>query len=429
MESDWKWPGTAPDIVTQQVRIALGECRCPPWESASFGYPGTAPLPCAVRALAAAAAVNSNNIGDHSLAFRTEGREQTEYGFDGTQRMEREAISRLVRLAGGDPTEIGGYLTEGGTAANTAGMWMGRNYLRSLPGNERILIITTRLAHYSLLKAADLLGFTADDIVYSPCNQRGEMDIKALPELLYELQNSGYAKFLFVCTTGSTMQGSVDDIATINRMRSDRRILSEGTTSYLHVDAAFGGFVLPFLADPIPFGFDCGADSVTVDPHKMGGTPFGCGAILYRKEFAQFVTVKAPYLNSEEDWTINGSRNGANAAALWAVLQVHGYEELAERVQRCIRLRDYAADQIVAEVPYLRPHLGQTNQLCLEIVDHSVIDNLKRLVEGHPHYMHIAPFPKRFDNPTCQAGRALKMVLMPHHTEAMVDQFVRRIRL
>ena len=428
MESDWKWPGTAPDIVTQQVRIALDECRCPPWESASFGYPGTAPLQCAVQAMNAAIAVNSNNIGDHSLAFRTDGHEQTEHGFDGTQRMEQEAISRLVRLAGGEPTQIGGYLTEGGTAANTAGMWMGRNFLRSLDGDERILIITTRLAHYSILKAADLLGFSSSDIIYAPCNKQGEMDIEALPELLDELQNNGCTKFLFVCTTGSTMLGSVDDIKTINRMRSDRKILSEGTASYLHVDAAFGGFVLPFLADPVKFGFDCGADSVTLDPHKMGGTPFGCGAILYRKEFAQFVTVKAPYLNSEEDWTINGSRSGANAAALWAVLQAKGYEQLAARVQRCIQLRDYAAEQIATKVAFLRPHLGQTNQLCLEIIDHSVIDRLKKVVEGHPHYMHVAPFPKRFDDPNCQAGRALKMILMPHHTHGMVDRFVEKIR-
>lgn len=426
MKDPYSWPGQATELVMRDAQIALDECGCLPWEWASFGYPGRAPLPIALKALTLAQKINPNNIGDHSLPFRQAGYKQTEHGFDGTQRLEREAIARLAQLAGGDPSTIGGYLCEGGTTANLAGLWMGRNYLRTQPGAKRTVIITTRLAHYSILKAADILGFNPNDIIYAPCNRSGGISVCDITELASRLHSESVTGLLFVCTAGSTMMGSVDDVSQVNELRAGLRLA--GISTYIHVDAAFGGLVLPFLDKPVRFGFDQGADSVVIDPHKMGGVPFGCGAILYQEQYAGPVAVKAPYLNSEQDWTINGSSSGANAVALWAVLEEQGFNQLAKCVQQCIALRDYASEQL-DQVDHFQVHVGQTNQLCLEITDLSVVERLATRVCNHPYYMHVAPFPKRFDDPNCQEGRALKMILMPHHTKQMVDKFVRQVKL
>lgn len=428
MKSKWSWPpGQNKEAIISSLTAALDNCSCLPWDKPTFGYPGTAPLPISVEALRLVSTHNANNIGDHSLPFRQHGDEKTECGFDGTQELERQAIGRLVQLCGGNPNTIGGYFCEGGTAANIAGLWMGRNYLRSFK-KKLPIIITTTFAHYSIAKAADILGFNKNDIRYVGCNNMGEIDIDLLSQLLTSELHNGEQSFLFVLTAGSTMLGSVDNTRAVHKLRSNRKLMGSAK-SYLHVDAAFGGLVLPFLAKPIGFGFDCGADSVIIDPHKMGGVPFGCGAILYRATLARHVTISAPYLNSEHDNTINGSRSGAHAAAIWAVLQEQGYDQLAERVERCMELRQYAVMKL-SQIPHIKVHVGKTNQLCLEITGgKAVIDCIRQVVQDDPYYMHVAPLPKRFDVPSSSTGAAVKMILMPHHTKDMVDDFAEAIRL
>ncbi len=431
MKLNHHWP-SGPELLNttqihEQVAEQIKSCSALPWQNPSFGYPGTCPLEIALTVYQSVAATNSNSIGDHSLPFFPETHQddtqRSERGFLGTQKMEREAIRMLVRLCGGDDRQVAGYFCEGGTSANLAGMWMGRNFLRAKTRGENMLLVTTPLSHYSILKNANILGIPKKDIRYVGCTEDGQLDIDQLKALFcHERQADG---FLLVLTAGSTMMGSVDDIRAVNKARKE-----SGKATYLHVDAAFGGLVLPFLATPRPFGFDCGADSVTVDPHKMGGLPFGCGAILYRKRFSGYVTTTAEYLNSEKDWTINGSRSAANGAALWAVFSHHGYDGLSQRVQKCIELRDYAIEQLTM-LSYLEVSVGVTNQLCLFLPDDNVrTDIIKQRVEGDPFHMHMVMLPRDLTNPRSKAMKpALKMFFMPHHTKEHVDMLVRELTL
>jgi len=370
--------------------------------------------------------LNVNNIGDHSLPFH--GGDAVELGFEGAQRLEREAVGILVRLCGGNPASVAGYICEGGTIGNIAGMWMGRNSLTSQSDdNERVAVLTTSLAHYSVVKASDVIG--TGKVKYVGCNASGEISIELLEMNIRELHDQGSCNlFIIVLSAGSTMIGSVDDVGSVHSLRL--RLEAElGIKTYLHVDAAFGGFVLPFLSNPIAFGFDSGADSVVVDPHKMGGVPFGCGVVMYRSAIADTVTRPANYLNSESDHCFNGSRSGAMAAALWSSLHHYGYDSLCSRVQDCIRLRDHAVAKL-SEIKYLKTIVGKTNQVCLLPINNpGIVNAMTRIIQGDPYFMHMATLPGDLADPQSDPVPATKMILMPHHEEWQVDQFVSDINL
>ena len=68
------------------------------------------------------------------------------------------------------------------------------------------------------------------------------------------------------------------------------------------------------------------ADSITIDPHKLGYIPYPAGAVLY-KDWRSRLTIKfdAPYVSNGDmqkstevflgQWTLEGSRPGAAAVS------------------------------------------------------------------------------------------------------------------
>ena len=79
---------------------------------------------------------------------------------------------------------------------------------------------------------------------------------------------------------------------------------------FFHVDAAFGGMVIPFLDDPIPFDFALpGVTSIAVDPHKMGMSTIPCGCLLTRDyEILNTLNIDTPYLTVKQGSTLGGTR-------------------------------------------------------------------------------------------------------------------------
>ena len=103
----------------------------------------------------------------------------------------------------------------------------------------------------------------------------------------------------------------------------------------IHVDAAYGGFfrlIADDGADGVyadPFAAIAQCDSVVIDPHKHGLQPYGCGAVLFKDpRVIRFYTHDSPYtyFTSEDlhlgEISLECSRSGAAAAALWLTLQV-----------------------------------------------------------------------------------------------------------
>ncbi len=155
-----------------------------------------------------------------------------------------------------------------------------------------------------------------------PQDGLGRMDLDALAE---RLRAGGDGTV--VATLGSTALGAIDDVSSIADLCAEYGWR-------LHVDAAYGGF-FTLLADgtapgvdPASFASVNQAASVVVDPHKHGLQPYGCGSVIFADPgVGRIYRHDSPYtyFTSADlhlgEISLECSRAGAAAAALWATLQ------------------------------------------------------------------------------------------------------------
>lgn len=244
--------------------------------------------------------------------------------FPATAEIEQEAIQMLGSLLS-HPKAVG-HVVSGGTEANIMAMWAARN----LRNNNRREIVAPESVHLSFEKAADLLNLK---LIKVKLDGDFRMD---LDDAERKISNRTCA---VVAVAGTTGLGVVDPIAELSEMA-----LSHNVT--LHVDAAFGGFVLPFLNE---LGFNApdfdfklpGVCSITADPHKMGMAPIPAGGILLRDQvMMKAVGRHVSYLagGETEQTTVLGTRPGAASLAVWALLKHMGREGYRKVVERCMKL-------------------------------------------------------------------------------------------
>lgn len=238
--------------------------------------------------------------------------------------LESETIRTLGSLLH-NPQAVGAIVS-GGTEANLLAMWTAKN---RAPREKREVVLPVT-AHFSFDKAAGMMDLT---LIKIPVDADNRVRIDDFRKAI------GPRTMALVGIAGTTGLGAVDPLYQISEIAKEQDI-------YLHVDAAFGGFVLPFLdaagyphADTA-FDFTLpGVDSITIDPHKMGRSPIPGGCILYRNdEIAGHSATDVTYLagGHTRQRTILGTRSGASVAAIWSILQLHGFDGYTAIVRSCM---------------------------------------------------------------------------------------------
>ncbi len=227
-----------------------------------------------------------------------------------TSYLEKEVISELAAMIG--YKKFLGHLTSGGTVANLEGLWISRMI------NPDGIFAICENAHYTHTRLSGVLNFQYELI---QMNSRGKIDLNHLEENLKKKKIT-----TVIATLGTTGFGALDDIDEIIKLRTKYNFR-------LHVDAAYGGFykilannkselINRRIFDRMKF-----ADSIVIDPHKHGLQPYGCGSIIFKDpSVGKFYKHDSPYtyFTSKElhlgEITLECSRPGASAAALWATI-------------------------------------------------------------------------------------------------------------
>jgi glutamate/tyrosine decarboxylase-like PLP-dependent enzyme len=255
------------------------------------------PHPVAVASYLAAMMVNPNN---HALDAS-----------QATSPMEVEVVADLARMFGLAEPSLG-HLTSSGTIANLEALWVARELH---PGKA---VVHASDAHYTHGRMCQVLGVESREVASLP---DGSADLDAI-----EAQLRTGEVGTVVLTAGTTGVGAVDPIHEALGWR-------ERFGVRIHVDAAYGGFFSLLagtgLVPEEPYRAIGGCDSVVVDPHKHGLQPYGCGAVLFADPgVGRFYVHDSPYtyFTSDElhlgEISLECSRAGAAAAALWMTLQV-----------------------------------------------------------------------------------------------------------
>ncbi len=227
-----------------------------------------------------------------------------------------------------------GAFCSGGTVANITALWLARNRMfapdgefrgiaqeglaRSLKhrGIDGIAILVSERGHYSLGKAADLLGIGRDQLVKVKTAENNRIDMQALRLACRQLQEQNIRPLALVGIGGTTETGNIDPL----EQMAD---LAEELGCHFHVDAAWGG---PTLFSDTHRHLLSGierADSVTIDAHKQLYVPMGAGMVVFKDPTAvSAIEHHAAYIlrHGSKDLgshTLEGSRPGK-------ALLVHG---------------------------------------------------------------------------------------------------------
>ncbi|PSP89398.1 tyrosine decarboxylase MfnA [Halobacteriales archaeon QS_4_66_20] len=206
--------------------------------------------------------------------------------------LEAEAVEKLGAIAG--LSEPAGYVSSGGTESNIQAVRIARNRADTDEPN----VVAPTSAHFSFRKAAELLGV---ELRTAPT-----VDHRADADAVAELIDDDTVAVVGVA--GSTEYGVVDPIPALSELATDAGALC-------HVDAAWGGFYLPFTDHDWHFGH-ADVDTLTIDPHKAGRAAVPAGGLLARSEsLFDDLAVDTPYLESTAQITLTGTRSGAGVAS------------------------------------------------------------------------------------------------------------------
>ena len=332
-----------------------------------------------------------SNLGDPGL-------------FKGTKATEDKTIQIIGKLLNLDKAY--GNIVTGGTEANIMAIRAARNHARNYKGIKDGEIILPRSAHFSFKKAADMMNLK---IIEADLDENYKIDVDSIKKKITD------KTVAIVAIAGTTDLGLIDPIEEISKIAYENNI-------FFHVDAAFGGFSIPFLKNigyeypEFDFKLD-GVSSITVDPHKMGLAPIPAGGIIFRKkEYLEVMAVDSPYLTVKTQSTIVGTRLGASTVATYALLKYFGksgYSKMArELMENTYFLRD-SLKEIGYEV-IVEPELNIVAFNHPEKSPEKLSDELEKI---NGWKVSVANCPK-----------AIRIVLMNHVTKTHLKEFLNDLK-
>jgi len=239
-----------------------------------------------------------------------------------------------------------GIFTTGGTQSNLQALLLARG--QQVAPLERLRILASGDGHFSVQKAARMLGLGDEAVVPVRVDRSRRMDPAALSAALADTVAAGGVPMAVVATAGTTDFGAIDPLPEV-------AALAKAYGAWFHVDAAYGGGL---LVSPRRRGWLEGielSDSVAVDYHKTWFQPVSCSALLVRDgSTLGHVTWHADYLNPKDsahpnqvDKSLQTTRR-FEALKLWMTLRVMGADAIGEHLDTVIDLADAVGAELTA---------------------------------------------------------------------------------
>lgn len=297
-------------------------------------------------------------------------------------KIERKAIRSLSRMVG-FPSSSEGHFTSGGTIANFEMLYRAKMAWARKSSKPWTLIVPES-AHYCWEKGVRVFGGPNDTLTKIPLDAGGVMDVQALQQTLRRVSQS-HQILGVVSVLGTTELGVFDPLDRIQEVL-DETGRTLGTPIWHHVDAAYGGFFLSLIGRATPKTLSQSqvnalkalrrADSITLDPHKLGYVPYASGAFLCRKPKQYSNTVlDAPYLDYKHHrdpgpFTLEGSRTVAGPLAVLLTDRTIG---LSQKGLGVILEKTLQSAQNLAELlqegtgQFLLLDVERTNILCFSL--------------------------------------------------------------
>ncbi|MCG2826968.1 MAG: tyrosine decarboxylase MfnA [Thermoplasmatales archaeon] len=309
--------------------------------------------------------------------------------YPGTKKLEKKVIGMLGGFL--HNRNACGHVTNGGTESNITALWIAKKITKKKE------VIFPESAHFSFHKACDLMDLKPVEISLDE-NYRMRVD-----EVEDKISNNTAC---VVGVAGTTELGVVDPIDKLSDICNGK--------TFLHVDAAFGGFVIPFLKE-LGYNladFDFSLDSVcsiTVDPHKMGMASIPAGVLLLKeKQYLKSISRKPVYLTGVQA-CLSGTRCSASVPGAYAVMKILGKDGYKKIVKRCMDTTFYLSKRF-KEIGLSLPVEPEMNVVCAKV------KNPDRIVKELDK--------KGWKISKTRKPKCIRIVVMPHVTRKVVEDFI-----
>ncbi|EHA98324.1 Glutamate decarboxylase 1, partial [Heterocephalus glaber] len=197
--------------------------------------------------------------------------------------METILLKKMHEIVGWREIEADGIFSPGGSISNLYGILVARykQYpevkTKGMTALPCVTLFVSEQGHYSVKKAAALLGIGIDNVIEVKCDERGKMIPDELEKNISQAKRKGQTPFCVSATAGSTVFGAFDPLQEIADICKKHKL-------WMHVDAAWGGGLLLSRKHSYKLSGIERANSVTWNPHKLMGVPLQCSAILIQEK-------------------------------------------------------------------------------------------------------------------------------------------------
>ena len=294
--------------------------------------------------------------------------------------LEKWTISHFAGLIGNKDAE--GFLTSGGTLATLTALLSARqamlkNDVWENGQEDKLAIMVSEQAHYSVDKAARIMGLGSQGVIKVPVDEEFKMQTDQLEPLFKMAENDGLKVIAVVANGCSTSTGTYDDLAAISKFCDSKNI-------WFHLDAAHGGGVIyspkyKHLLNGIEK-----ADSVIIDLHKMLMGPALSTLVLFKNSDDSYKTFsqKAQYLweNEQDKEWYNYAKRTLECTKLmmsvrfYAIIQAYGVEIFNEYVTRQYDLAREFAKLIQMKSDFELATEPMSNIVCFRYAPQNVAD-------------------------------------------------------
>lgn len=266
--------------------------------------------------------------------------------------------------------------TSGGSLANLTAILAARNdkyplfWKQGINGLEgkRPAILVGADAHYSMARAAGIIGIGDEHIIRLPNNAQQQIDTNQIPTILSQAKQDGLDVFCLVASAGTTSVGAFDQLNEIADITEQHNI-------WLHVDAAHGGSLL--VSDHLRqklAGIDR-VDSFTWDLHKTMFVPAMCTLLFYKnkvKSYSAFQQDASYVFEKKQDiyTAFDSAEQNFECTKrplimnFWMLWTLYGRRVFSKKLEYLCELTQQAFQLIQLQDDFTTLHKPECNILC-----------------------------------------------------------------
>lgn len=295
--------------------------------------------------------------------------------------LERQVIRWLCELIDAESwKKAGGVLTSGGAQANLTALLVARQislsknvpkanaWKNGVSATPKLCILASEHAHYSVSRAAGIMGLGTDAVIKIACDENGAIEIEALKRAHQRCVENKQIVMAVVANAGCTSTGSIDPLLSIGEYCQAHQL-------WFHVDGAHGASALLSEKHRHQLNGLALADSVVWDGHKLLYMPAAVSAVLFRDEVHSYAAFSqdASYLFQgvhHEDEAFNISYRTLEctkrmmALKLWAAFSLYGTSGLGALIDEAFEKAKLLAHKLQNKRNFALLMAPQTNIVC-----------------------------------------------------------------